>query len=110
MADLRRTAKTLIKALNTRNYRLTFAQKEFVGAEDKVHTYYSVNQASWNKDKHRFDHSELYGSTSLTRIVLYLRDMWYLENKWDLPMDQEKWNTIRESLKKKGTLKYGKHR
>jgi hypothetical protein len=36
----------------------------------------------------------------MVRITLFLRDMWFEENGWELPTDQEEWNAIREELKR----------
>lgn len=96
--NLGATARKLVKALNTKGYMLTFSTKQFMGREGKPHNYYSINKAIWNDEKCRYNHTELYSSTSMVRIVLYLRDMWYKENGWELPTDQELWNTIRADL------------
>lgn len=100
-ANLLATSKKLVKALNTRGYMLTFSYKQFMGREGKPHNYYSINKAAWNEEKGKYHHTELYSSTSMVRIVLYLRDMWYKENGWELPTDQELWNTIRSEREAK---------
>lgn len=97
-ANLLAISKKLVKALNTRGYMLTFSYKQFMSREGKPINYYSINKATWNDEKGKYHHQELYSSTSMVRIVLYLRDMWYKENGWELPTDQVKWNTIRSEM------------
>lgn len=99
--NMMQTSKKLIKALNTRGYNLTFSNKQFMGREGKLHSYYTINKAEWCEEKNRYNHSEVYSSPSLVRIVLFLRDMWYKENGWELPTDQPLWNKIRAELEAK---------
>ena len=99
--NLLATSKKLVKALNTRGYKLTFSYKQFMGMDNNPHNYYSINKAVWNEERNRYNHHELYSSASMVRIVLYLRDMWYKENGWELPTDQELWNKIRADLEAK---------
>jgi hypothetical protein len=100
-ANLLATSKKLVKALNSRGHKITFSYKQFMGKEGKPHNYYSINRATWSEEKGKYLHSELYSSTSMVRIVLFLRDMWYKENGWELPTDQEKWNAIRSEMEAK---------
>ena len=97
--NLLRTSKKLVQALNSRDYKLTFSTKQFIGREGQPHTMYSISRATFDEDKGRYTHNEIYSSSSMVRIVLFLRDMWYKENGWELPTDQEQWNKIREGLK-----------
>lgn len=100
-ANLMQTSKKLIQALNSRGHKLTFSQKQFMGKEGQPHNMYSINKAIWNEEKRRYSHEELYSTTSMVRVTLFLRDMWYEENGWELPEDQEAWNAIRKELKEK---------
>ena len=99
--NLMQTNKKLIQALNSRGHKLTFSTKQFMGREGQPHNMYSVNQAIWNEEKRRYSHEELYSTTSMVRMTLFLRDMWFTENEWELPTDQPQWNAIREELKNK---------
>ena len=94
-ANLLATSKKLVKALNTRGYMLTFSYKQFMSKDGKPINYYSINKATWNEERGRYHHTELYSTSSMVRLVLYLRDMWYKENGWELPTDQELWNKLR---------------
>lgn len=99
MARMIPTAKKLIAALGTKGIKITLNTKQFIGKEGNTHDYYSVNRAVWDEDKQKFMHYELYSAVSPVRIVLFLRDMWYEANGWELPQDQELWNQIRKELK-----------
>ena len=96
--NLMQTCKKLIQALNMRGFKLTFSTKQFIGKEGQPHNMYSVNKATWNEEKRKYSHDELYSSTSMVRMTLFLRDMWYKENGWELPTDQTEWNKIREDM------------
>ena len=100
-ANLRQTSKKLVLALNSRGYKLTFNMKQFMGTEGEPHNYYSICKAVWNEDTNRYYNQEIYSSSSMIRITLFLRDMWYKENGWELPTDQKKWNEIRRDLARK---------
>ena len=97
--NLVQTSKKLIQALNSHGYKLTFSQKQFMGREGRPHNMYCINRAIWNEERGRYSHEELYASTSMVRITLFLRDMWYEENGWELPTDQELWNDLREEMR-----------
>jgi hypothetical protein len=99
--NLAQTVKKLILALSTKGYKLTYNVKQFMGVEGEPHNYYSICQAVWDDDKHKYLNQELYSSTSMVRIVLFLRDMWYEVNGQELPTDQEKWNDIRKQMREK---------
>lgn len=100
-ANLLATSKKLVKALNSRGCLVTFNYKQFMGREGKPINYYSINKAVWDEEQGKYLHHELYSSASMVRIVMFLRDMWYKENGWELPTDQELWNKIRKELEAK---------
>lgn len=98
MADLSRTAKTLIKALNSRGDKLLFSKKEFMGIEGVPHNIYSISRAIWDDEKHRYINHEIYKSASMIRIVLFLNDLWCLENGKPLPTGNKIWNGLRPNM------------
>jgi len=100
MADMGKMANKLVTALNTKGYKLLLNYKQFLGADEKVRRYYTVNQATWNPDKQKYESTQIYGSPSNIRIVLFLRDMWCEANGQELPTDNEMWNKIREEIRK----------
>lgn len=98
MADLGKTAKTLIKALNSKGDKLLFSRKEFMGKECMPHNLYSISRAIWDDEKGKFVNHEIYKSTSMVRIVLYLNDLWCLANDKPLPMGNKLWNGLRPNM------------
>lgn len=100
--NLMQTSKKLIQALNSRGHKYTMSVKQFIGKEGQPHNMYCISKATWNEEKLRYSHDEVYSATSMVRITLYLRDLWYKENNWELPTDQPQWNTIRKDLHNDG--------
>lgn len=101
MADINNSIGKLIKALNSRGLMLMYNKKQFMGIEGKPHNIYSVTQAKWNPDKNRYGQVEIYKSTSTVRVALYLRDLWFQVNGWEIPDDNEVWNEIKKKEKDK---------
>lgn len=98
MADINKSINKLIQALNSKGQMLLYNKKQFMGKEGQPHNLYSVSKAVWDEDRQKFGSTELYKSTSTVRIALYLRDMWFEVNGWELPTDNEMWNQIREAM------------
>jgi len=84
---------------------LLFQTRQFIGNDGRIINYYAVSQAVFDREKRKWVSNEIYGSTSMLRITMYLRDLWYLEQGKELPDDQELWNVVRKGLMKDG--KYG---
>ena len=63
---------------------------------DKVSELIIVKRAIWDNEKQRNRYEELYHSNSDVQIVLFLRDMWYELNGWEVPTDNEEWNKAKE--------------
>lgn len=98
MADINKSINKLIQALNMKGEMLLYNKKQFMGKEGTPHNLYVISRAVWNADKGKYGSVDLYKSTSTVRIVLYLRDMWFTVNGWELPTDNEMWNQIREAI------------
>ena len=58
-----------------------------------------IKQAIWDTDKQKIINVELFKSPSDVQIVLYLRDLWYKLNGWEVPTDNEYWEDVK---RKKG--------
>ena len=101
MADINKSIQKLIQALNQKGYMLMYNKKQFMGIEGQPHNLYSITQAKWDPMKNRYGQIEVYKSTSTVRVVLFLRDLWFLENGEELPTDNKMWNEIREKEKDK---------
>lgn len=92
-------SKILLKAIGVKHHHLlTLSTKQFMGSEKKPHDFYVLSEAVLNEETGKFYNREIYSTTSMVRIVLYLRDIWYSLEGLELPTDQEKWNEIRKEL------------
>lgn len=92
------TIKKLQKAIN-----FTYDQKILVNKtqfySDKTGNIVEmivIKQAIWDEDKQKIVNVELFKSPSDVQIVLYLRDLWYKLNGWEIPTDNEYWEGIKE--------------
>ena len=97
--------QNLILALNVNcGYKILMSRKQFYGVEGYLHTNYCLANAVYDEERHKYRNVEMYSSLSITRIVMFLRDLWYYENGWELPLDNEWWNELRKDID------YGKYR
>lgn len=64
--------------------------------QDRPITTYIIRQAVWDESKQKYTNVELFKSTSEIQLVLFLRDMWYELNGWEVPKDNETWNEIKK--------------
>ena len=58
---------------------------------------YVLKKAYWDEDKGKNRNIELFSTTSQIQIVLYLRDLWYELNGWEVPTDNETWTKAKAS-------------
>lgn len=65
--------------------------------QDRPVTTISIRKAIYDDEKQKFINIELFKSTSEIQIVLFLRDLWYELNGWEVPTDNEKWNEIKKN-------------
>ena len=63
---------------------------------DKAITTWSVKKAVFDESKNKNVNVELFKSTSQIQIVLFLRDLWYELNGWEVPTDNEMWNEVKQ--------------
>ena len=103
--NLNRTADKLRLALNSRGYNLTISTKQIMGKDETLVNLYVVAQAVYDEERRKYYNVDLYTTSSRLRVVFYLRDLWYYENGWELPTDDERWNVTRKELLVNG--KYG---
>ena len=97
--NLIKTSKKLMQAITMKSDRmLTFSMKQIRGREDKIITLYIVCENVYNPDLGKYQNVEIYSSSSMIRITMYLRDVWDILNGIELPTDQEIWNDVREGL------------
>ena len=110
MASLLGTSKKLVKALNSRGYTVTYGSKEFMAKDGTIHNMNMLYIVTYNEEKNRYDSTPIYSTPSLVRLVMYLRDFWYIINGQELPTDQELWNKLRQKLIDEGNYIYGQYR
>lgn len=89
--------KKLQTAINMRfGAQLLVNKTQFFSKEqNRPITIYTVRKAVWDDEKNRYSNIELFKSVSEIQIVLFLRDMWYELNHWEVPTDNEIWNNIK---------------
>ena len=79
--------------------KILYNTSEFFSEEqNRPVTIYTIKKAIYNPKTKKHNHVELFHSTSQIQIVLFLRDYWYIINNIPLPVDNEKWNNIRETI------------
>lgn len=73
----------------------------FSKQQNRPITVYILKEAVFNEDTNRTNAIELFKSTSQIQILLYLRDMWYELNGWEVPTDNEMWEDIKAKMREK---------
>lgn len=90
--------KKLQAAINNKfDMKLLFNKTQWYSkSQNRPINTWVIRKAVWDEDKGKFVNVELFKSTSEIQIVLYLRDLWYHLNGWEIPTDNEFWNKIKE--------------
>lgn len=96
MAKYLTTAKKLQTACNkVFGIKLLIDQKQWYHKDKDtavtVYTLYEANPAARGKASK----TQLFQTYSQIQLVLYLRDMWYILNDWEVPTDNEVWEDIK---------------
>lgn len=90
----------LQQALNMNGHRILQTTSQFYSVEqERPITIYHLKEAVYDEDKNKFINLELFSSTSQIQILLFLRDMWYEHNGWEVPKDNEVWNNKKQNIK-----------
>ena len=88
----------LQQAINSRGYKILYSTTQFYSdKQDRPVTMYLIKQAVYDELTGKHKNIELYKSTSQIQIVLFLRDMWFEINGWEVPTDNVQWNAIKEN-------------
>lgn len=97
------TIKKLQKAINLKyDKKILINKTQFYSDKtDGIVEMIVIKQAVWDADKQKIINMELFKSPSDIQVLLYLRDIWYKLNGWDIPTDNEYW----ENVKKKKEIK-----
>lgn len=92
------TIKKLQKAINITFDRKILVNKTqfYSNTSDNIIEMIVIKQAVWDEEKRKIINVKLFESTSDVQIVLYLRDLWYRLNGWEIPTDNEMWNEIKK--------------
>lgn len=77
-------------ALNSRGLKILCNRSQFYSDQQKRPvTIYKVAQSVWNPSSQKYNHKELFSSASEIQIVLFMRNLWYAVNCWDIPPTNE---------------------
>lgn len=72
--------------------KLLYSTSQFYSdKQDRPITVYQLKRAVWDEEKQKNKNVELFQTTSQIQMVLYLRDMWYELNGWEVPTDNPVW-------------------
>ena len=85
--------KKLQKAINEKyDAKILINKTQYYSEEaDRPLELIVIKKAIWDPHKDKFKSVELFSSPSDVQIVLYLRDLWYELNGWEIPTDNEEW-------------------
>jgi len=88
----------LQNAINDKfGYRLIVNKNQFYSEDQhRPVTFYTLKKCVPDTETGRNSYKKLFETTSQIQIVLYLRDLWYELNGWELPTNNEQWNEIRK--------------
>lgn len=90
--------KKLQKAINVNFDKKILVNKSqfYSDRSEKIIEMIVIKQAVWDAEKKKIVNIKLFESTSDIQIVLYLRDLWYRLNGWEIPTDNKMWNDIKK--------------
>ncbi len=93
----------LQQAINSKGYKILYNKTQFYSdKQDRPVTQYTIKQvveADEIATNKRHSYIELFKTCSQIQIVLFLRDMWYEINGWEVPTDNEQWNKAKQDYK-----------
>ena len=91
--------KKLQKALNNKGDKILYQTSQFYSEQKQEPiTFHHIKRSVKDEETGKNKHIELFKTTSMIQIVLFLRDLWYKANNIELPTDNEAWNIIRQGL------------
>lgn len=103
------TIKKLQNAINNTGLRHIVVNKQqfYVEESGKIAEVLYVKEATVGKNG-KTQYNELFSSGSDVAILLFLRDLWYELNNWEIPTDNEYWEetkrkyAVRQQNRQKG--------
>ena len=85
-------------AINKKGRKILYSTSQFYSqSQDRPVTSYQIKEAFYDEETKRTRNTKLFESTSQIQILLFLRDMWYEMNGWEVPHDNPKWEEIKAS-------------
>ena len=100
----------LIRALESRGILISTETRSFMGRENTLVKLHVLKCITQNMETGEWEYEEMFKSSSIMFCMLYLRDMWYVLNGWELPTGDPKWDFRRKVLIEKGDPRYGSNR
>lgn len=98
-ASNKQMIKKLQAAINNKGLPILYNTIQFYSrTEDRPITMYQVKAVRFNEKTGKNKYTKIFESTSQIQIVLLLRDIWFLINNQELPIDNKMWNNIRQNI------------
>lgn len=73
-------------ALNGKGQKILIDKDQFYSEQqDRPVTMYTVSKSRWNEDKGKTEHVKLFKTASQIQVVLFLRNLWYLQTGKEIP-------------------------
>lgn len=95
-------AQTIAKlqtALNAEGDKILQRTKQFYSNETKSPvTIYYVERGVWNEEKQKNVNVELFHTTSQLQVILFMRDLLFINRGDPIPTDNEIWNEKRKKI------------
>ena len=89
----------LQQAINEKGQRILYSTSQFYSKDqNRPVTVYYIKQSVYDDETGKSKNVELFKSTSQIQIVLFLRDIWFEINGWEIPTDNEQWNKIKAKM------------
>lgn len=97
MASNIKTIKTLQLAINMNcPFRILYTTNQFYSVTKQMPvTKYCLRKAVLNYETNRSESEEIFSTYSQLQVILFLRDLWYVWQKKELPTDNELWENIK---------------
>lgn len=102
MAFNNSTLMKLQNALNANGDNIMINQNQFYSPNlMRPINMWHVKRAMRDADSDRYYYVELFRSASKIQVALFLRDLWYEQNGWEVPTDNEMWNNLKKQRAEK---------
>lgn len=100
--------QTILKlqtALNAEGDMILQRTTQFYSKEQRsAVTVYHIERAVWNEEKQKYINTELFKSASQLQVILFLRDVLFINRGQPLPVDNDIWNEKRKKIEYYNTV------